>query len=143
MTTIFNPDDTIVTLLRRHEGFDPHPYLDTTGNWTIGFGRNISTKGITKDEATYLLMNDIADATRQVLENIPQAHGLSRERLSVLVMMCFNMGLFGVLGFKKMLEAIEKKDFQKAASEMLASRWCKQVGARAHYLAEIMLTGKY
>jgi lysozyme len=56
--------------------------------------------------------------------------------------MIFNLGLYGVLGFKRMLAALREKDYLKASKEMLDSKWAKQVGYRAKKLASIMALGK-
>jgi len=42
-------------LLVHHEGLRLKPYLDTSGKWTIGVGRNLSDSGISEEEAFYLL----------------------------------------------------------------------------------------
>ena len=55
--------------------------------------------------------------------------------------MAFNIGVAGVLKFKKMIAAIERKDFKQAALEMDDSKWSKQVGARADRLILMMNRG--
>lgn len=46
-------------LLQEHEGFRQFPYLDSLGIQTIGYGRNLESRGISEPEASYLLSNDI------------------------------------------------------------------------------------
>jgi lysozyme len=58
-----------------------------------------------------------------------------------MINMAFNLGFAGMMKFKKMIAAIEKKDFEQAATEMLNSRWADQVGERADRLAKMMFTG--
>ena len=140
--TSFNPDDEIVTIVKRHEGYRKFVYLCPQGEPTIGYGRTLRIKGISEPEATQLLLNDLNEALQLTLDRIPWAKYLDEDRLAVLVMMTFNLGVDGLLKFKNMLAALEKKDYQKAASEMISSRWSKQVGSRSHELAEAMLTGK-
>jgi lysozyme len=43
--------------LKRHEGFSSTIYTDTTGHLSIGYGRNLSSIGISVEEALYLLGN--------------------------------------------------------------------------------------
>ena len=57
--------------------------------------------------------------------------------------MAFNLGLSGLMSFKKMIAAIEVGDFETASYEMLNSKWANQVTNRAHELAEQMLTGEW
>ena len=52
--------------LIRHEGLKLFPYQCPAGFLTIGVGRNLEGKGITKAEALFLLKNDIADARNDV-----------------------------------------------------------------------------
>ena len=52
--------------------------------------------------------------------------------------MAYQMGLEGVLNFKKMWAAIEVDDYVTAAAEMINSRWAMQTPARANRLADRM-----
>jgi lysozyme len=140
--TKFNPD-VCVPMIKRNEGFRSHPYRCPSNALTIGYGRNLDAKGISEPEATHLLMNDLAEALQQTLDKIPCAKNLSENRRAVLVMMVFNMGVHGVLKFKKMLSALEKGDYLEAAEQMLSSKWASQVKHRANELAEIMITDKF
>ena len=54
--------------------------------------------------------------------------------------MVFNMGARKLKQFKKFIESIDKKIYQKAAEEMESSLWYKQVGDRAKELTEIVRT---
>lgn len=75
--------------------------------------------------------------------NIAFAHLLDDARLDVLINMCFNLGIYRLLGFKKMLAALERRDYIQASIEMMDSRWAKQVGGRAVELSVQMQTGMY
>jgi lysozyme len=55
--------------------------------------------------------------------------------------MIFNLGATRLLGFKKFLKAVEENDFDLASTEMLDSRWAKQVGQRSIELSEFMKNG--
>jgi lysozyme len=57
-------------LLIKHEGIRFTPYKCSMGRWTIGIGRNLSDKGITKEEALYLLDNDIKECERDLANDI-------------------------------------------------------------------------
>jgi lysozyme len=64
-------------------------------------------------------------------------------RRGVLVNMAYNLGVTGLLSFKKMLSAYKKGAFVEAAQHMLDSKWAKQVGDRAKRLAEQMRSGEW
>ena len=129
--------------LVRHEGLRLKPYRCTAGKLTIGFGRNLDDRGISKIEAYVLLENDIQNCEKQLLDEIPEIYNtLDEVRKSVLLNMCFNMGIKGLLGFNNTLAFIKAGDWERAANGMLASKWAKQVGMRAIELSEMMRKGQ-
>ena len=134
------------TQLIREEGAESCAYQDSLGFWTIGVGRLIDPKkggGLSQDEIEYLLDNDIKAKTREVLTALPWASRLSEPRQAVLIGMAFQMGLRGLLQFKRMLSAVEDGQFAEAAAEMLDSAWAKQTFGRAARMAKQMETGEW
>ena len=67
---------------------------------------------------------------------------ISEARQGVLIEMCFNMGIYNLLKFEKMIRALRLEDYKSASLQMLDSKWAKQVGQRAHRLAVIMNTNE-
>lgn len=130
-------------ILIRHEGLRLKPYRDTKGKLTIGVGRNLDDVGITREEALLLLNNDLVRVRREVERAFPWFSRLNPVRKNVVLNMVFNLGLPRFRGFTKTITAIEAKDWERAAREMLESRWAKQVGRRAQELAAMMKEGKY
>lgn len=129
--------------LLRHEGLRLTPYRCTAGKLTIGIGRNLDDCGISQKEAYVLLENDILNCEKQLLDEIPDIYnGLDEVRKSVLLNMCFNLGISALQGFKTTLSYIRSGDYERAANGMLASKWAKQVGRRAIELSELMRKGK-
>ncbi|MDD5536784.1 MAG: hypothetical protein PHS36_06375, partial [Candidatus Cloacimonetes bacterium] len=77
-------------------------------------------------------------------------------RKSVLLNMCISipqsrfaslrepcyLGINGLLGFKHTLAFVKAGDWERAANNMLVSRWAKQVGRRAIEPSELMRKGK-
>ncbi len=128
--------------LVRHEGLKLRPYRCPAGKLTIGVGRNLDANGISPKEAFILLENDILRCERELMEHIPITYiEINETRKSVLLNMCFNLGISGLMEFKNTLAFIGAGDFEKAANGMLASRWAKQVGRRAIELSEQMRKG--
>jgi lysozyme len=134
--------DAMVRQLRLHEGERLKPYRCTAGKLTIGVGRNLEDRGITRDESAMLLANDIADMERELQRALPWVARLDEVRARVLVDMAFNLGIVGLLAFKRTLATVEAGDYQQAATMMLDSKWAKQVGGRAERLSRMMATGK-
>ena len=62
-------------LLIYHEGLRLGVYRCPAGKLTIGVGRNLEDRGITEEEAYYLLRNDIADVAAAVGVRWPGAGG--------------------------------------------------------------------
>ena len=127
--------------LKRDEGLRLKPYRCTAGKLTIGYGRNLEDRGITIEEAEYLLSNDIEIVCKNLSMRLSFFDDLDPVRKSALINMCFNLGLSGLMGFKKMLRAIEQSDYEQAAVEALNSRWANQVGDRAVRIADKIKNG--
>lgn len=128
--------------LKQEEGFRQFPYTDSLGILTIGYGRNLVSRGISEEEASYILAKDVKMCEQQLLSALPWAKTLEEARLSVLVDMCFNIGLKSLMKFQQTLKAVKEARWEDAAKGMLNSLWAKQVGQRAVNLAEIMRTGQ-
>lgn len=134
--------NAMVRQLRLHEGERLRPYRCTAGKLTIGVGRNLEDRGITAEESAMLLSNDISREERELLAALPWVAKLSEVRQRVLLDMSFNLGLQGLLAFKRTLAAIQAGQYQQAAGMMLESLWARQVGQRAQRLSEMMATGQ-
>lgn len=123
--------------LVRDEAEILHAYQDQEGYWTIGVGICIDARvgcGITREESRYLLANRIRNAEAQLRSHLPWTIALDEVRRAVLENMTFNEGIEHVLGFHKMLTAMQMADWKTAAAEGMDSLWAKQVGGRAHRL---------
>jgi lysozyme len=123
--------------LKKCEGYNQYPYLDITKKVTIGHGRNLDDVGISKDEADYLLGNDLDHAWQDMAQqswfkNQPECVQ------DALVNMCFNMGLTKLLTFNKMIAALKQRNYTVASLEALDSQWALQVGQRAKDIALMM-----
>ena len=146
-----------------HEGMVLTVYKDTLGIDTIGIGRNLQDRGISKEEldhmdiphidliyrdgiteadARYLAKNDVRIVEDELLRAHPCVDRLDAVRQLVLIDMAFNMGVPRLCKFKKMWAAIHDEDFMIAAKEMLDSRWANQVKSRSTKLAHAMHTGE-
>jgi len=125
-------------LLKLHEGYRQYPYTDSLGIVTIGYGRNLESRGLTESEATYLLEQDVDQAEEYLHKGYDYYYELSGERKAVMIDMMVNLGATRLRSFRKMHEALEDQDYEVAALEMLDSKWARQVGTRAITLSKIM-----
>ena len=127
--------------LQLHEGLRLKPYTWSAGTLTIGYGRNLDDVGITQDEADALLNHDIDRSVEDARDLVTNFDQLNEVRQAVVVNMMFNLGKSRLSKFVKMLNALEHDDFDRAADEMLDSKWARQVGNRAVELAQLMRNG--
>jgi lysozyme len=156
--------ENFVNKLIAHEGLRLQVYKDTLGIDTIGIGRNLEDRGITKEEldwmdipsmdavyeygiteadAMYLAKNDVQIVEEELVRAHPCVEELDSVRQLVLMDMAFNMGVPRLRKFQKMWNAIHEKKFDIAAKEMLDSRWAVQVKSRSTKLAHAMHHGEF
>jgi lysozyme len=126
--------------IKKGEGLKLNLYVDSTGNPTIGWGRNIRN-GISVDEAELLFQNDFKTAVAE-LEACNWFPSLPDGVKQALIHMNFNLGLPKFLEFKKMIAALTVKDYSLAAQEALNSKWAFQLGKRAKDIAVMIREGK-
>lgn len=134
---------TLEELLIREEGFIPHAYQDHLGFWTIGFGKLIDKRGggITEEEGMYLLRNEVAKQYEAIKSEIPWISKLDEPRRTILQAMAFQMGVAGLLAFRKTLQAVKVGDYVTAAKGIRASKWAQQTPGRAERMAKAMESG--
>ena len=142
--------NTFINKVRVHEGLVLTVYKDTLGIDTIGIGRNLKDRGISKEELDYM---DIPSIDAVYEHGITEAHAyylatndiaiVENELTRPVMDMAFNMGVPRLCKFKKMWAAIEAGDFNTASVEMLDSRWARQVKSRATKLSDAMKKGEF
>jgi lysozyme len=146
--------------LRADEGERLKPYRCTAGKLTIGVGRNLDDRGITKEESAVMLDRDIRNCLADLAFFLPWYKQLNAARQEALINMVFTMGIARLRGFKNMLAALQTGDWQKAHDEALfnlepvhengkivrwikrPTKWAREVGERANRIAKVFLTGE-
>ena len=129
---------TLKSQLIVHEGFKAKPYKCTADKLTIGYGRNLEDNGISHAEASYMLENDIRVVLLDLHELFPHWGELPELIQLVLADMRFNLGPQGLRSFRKMLFAVEQRNWEMMQEEMVQSRWYDQVGMRATRLCQMV-----
>jgi lysozyme len=145
--------DYLIEKLIAAEGLKLQVYKDTLGIDTIGIGRNLEDRGITKQEldeldipsidhvyeygiteadAVYLATNDVQIVEEELVRAHPCVDRLDSVRQLIVIDMAFNLGVPRLCKFKKMWAAIHEEQYDVAAKEMLDSRWARQ-GKRSGY----------
>ena len=128
-------------MIKNDEGLELKVYRCPANKLSIGYGRNLEDRGITEEEADYLLSNDIRSIRKELFDSKINFEKLNNARQSVLINMAYQMGINGLFKFKKMFSALSNQDYSLASLEMLDSKWAKQTPARAERLSSLMLKG--
>ena len=131
----------LIGALKRDEGWSGHPYRDTRGFLTIGYGFLIDERRSVKlPKAVGELWLEILAMERA--EEIAKAwEPFSKQDMEIqlaLANMSYQLGVRGVLNFKRMLLALERNDRLAAAQEALDSRWARQTPERAARIAAMI-----
>ncbi len=145
--------DRLMAGLKPAEALRLFPYDDKTGKrvgtlpsggkLTLGWGHNLSDRGITEVLAQQLLIADVLETVQDIRKAFPWWEGLDDVRQEVIADICFNMGTTKVKGFPTFVWQMESGAFQAAARNMETWIWYKQVGRRAVRLVKMMRTGQY
>lgn len=132
--------------LIRDEGDVPYAYQDSLGYWTIGVGFLIDKrKGGRLPDAVrdFWLDYEISKTTTELEKRLPFFSSLSQVRKDTLINMAFNLGVNGLLNFKKTIALMAGGKHAEASREMLDSRWARQVGHRANRLSQQWREDRY
>ena len=131
--------------IKEEEGYSNKVYFDHLGYGTIGYGHLVTPLDKFKEGVVY--DNKELEKVFEYDFQIAYQDGMSLtkdidipdEAKEIVIHMCFQMGKPKVSKFKKMFEALGKKDYDSAANEMLDSLWAKKhTPARAERLAKRM-----
>lgn len=135
--------------LKKDEGLVQWPYNDETGkaivpavgNITIGYGRNLNGKGISTEEAEYLLNNDLTTMWSEISNLLPWISTIDPVRQDVVLMVEFNTG--DVFEFRNMLAALKINNWIDAANELMNSAAAKELNLRYSRMKNALLTGSW
>lgn len=148
---------SLLKRILRHEGFSEYPYIDPVAkrgippnelaviekHWpalhtTLGHGITY----LTKAESREIVKGRISELEQDLAMRISFFYDLPREVQDVLVEMAYQMGVSGVMRFRKTINALQHDDYGTAAAEMLNSRWYAQTPERAKSLARVVRSFK-
>ena len=125
----------LVEDLKLEEGFRGEVYLDSEGYPTIGYGTKLP---LDKEEAELLLRHRLEKKINEVNVCFPHLE-VDSKIWDMLYNMAYQMGTKKLLTFKKMIKALEEKDFLKAYEEGRDSLWYKQTPNRCIKVLSVLL----
>jgi lysozyme len=127
--------------ITKHEGIELMPYRCTSDKLTIGVGRNIEDRGISHETAMQMLDEDIDICINELQQTVSYWDDLPERVQEALINLCFNMGISRLMAFKKTFGFLREGMYEKAADELLESRYANQVGQRAIDVANMIREG--
>ena len=133
--------DDLVDELKADEGWVPFAYQDHLGFWTIGHGFLIDQRKnghIPEHIAEEWLRYAANEKWQRLATHHPWLLDQPEKIQRAVANMAYNLGVMGVLKFKKMLAALEAGDRELAAKEALDSRWAEQVPNRAKRVTDMI-----
>lgn len=146
---------TVEKFIEKHEGRKNKVYKCTAGKNTIGVGHNIDAKGlpeytqdwldahgwITEEMIDDLLNDDIVDAIDDCNKLYPNFDEFTENRQMALIDFLFNVGLGTARSFVTTNNLINSGQWEKAAENLLKSKYAKQVKGRSKEVAELLRRG--
>lgn len=133
--------------LKLDEGFRTHPYKDSLGYWTIGYGHHdgvtANTAPINEEDAELLLIERMEEAWDDAASVVPSFDQLDGPRKGACLNLAYNLGRKKLSGFHGTLAAIDAEDWELAAKRLLNSLYARQVKGRANRIAYRLRTGQY
>lgn len=139
-----------------HEGVRSKPYVDSAGIPTVGIGFNLADpsnqailkrygitqgqlkKGLTDMQIRQLFDETLKRAKSDAMKYLPNLSQHPAQVQNAIIDMSFNLGYNRLSQFKNLRQSLMTKDYATASKHMLDSKWAKQVGRRATYLAGLV-----
>ena len=124
----------LVSTIEAEEGFRGTCYADSLGVETIAYGVRIP---LTKTEGAAILEGRLQEKEDELRAAWPPYDSQIIEVQAALLDLSYQVGAEGVLGFKKMLSALDRYDYATAAAEVIDSRLDHQTPRRAERVAAV------
>ena len=134
--------------IKYDEGSVNEIYLDHLGLATFGIGHLVTEwdeeygwevgTPVSEDRCNEVFDSDIQIVLSDCQHLYPDFDDLPEEVQRIIANMMFNIGRPRLSKFKGMKAGVDARDWNKAADEMVDSRWYRQVTKRADRLVERM-----
>ena len=134
--------------IKKNEGFSFKPYRDQLGFLTIGYGhlilsneKQLTKIKKTKPELEKIFLKDFKGAVSDFNKHLSRYSNNKKDK-ELLIEMVFQIGVMGVLKFKKLLTNIRKKNKYLVCFEMMNSLWYNQTPNRVKKLIKIFINNE-
>ena len=129
---------SLIDQIKEHEGFRSGVYQCTEGHDTIGFGFKVADLELDLDIAEEILQRKLDLLIKRVKSRFSWVDSAPIAIQDVVYNMCYQMGVSGFSKFKKTIQYLADKNYDKASKEMLDSRWARQTPNRAIELSNVV-----
>tara|TARA_B100001769_G_scaffold202435_1_gene162124 strand:+ start:234 stop:677 length:444 start_codon:yes stop_codon:yes gene_type:complete len=140
--------DKLREQLKIDEGCVYEIYNDHLGYATFGIGHLVTESdpeqgqslgtAVSSDRVTEAFESDIQGVLRDCDILYPDFSSLPEEAQQIIANMMFNLGRPRLSKFAGMKSGVDERNWDRAADEMVDSRWYAQVGPRAERLVDRM-----
>ena len=129
--------DTLIEDIKMEEGYRSSVYLDTLEKPTIGYGFLIDSLELQEDICQLILMRKLEKLIKNIKFNFKWFDDMPENVQDVVINICYQLGVSGFSKFKKTIQFMKNKQWDKASIEMLDSKWAReQTPQRALRLSE-------
>ena len=129
--------DTLIEDIKMEEGYRASVYLDTLEKPTIGYGFLIDSLELQEDICQLILMRKLEKLIKTIKFNFKWFDDMPEKIQDVVINICYQLGVSGFSKFKKTIQFMKNKQWDKASVEMLDSKWAReQTPQRALRLSE-------
>ena len=123
--------DQTASWIQKHEGFSESIYLDSKGIPTVGYGVALTPGKKLPINCLFEMFNE---AFRKAINDCRLCEmrfnvELDSVRRAAIINMCYCVGRKGTMAFKNMWAALQIGDYEKASTELLDSRWHRDLEA--------------
>ena len=138
----------LIKRIKKNEGFSYRPYKDQLGFLTIGYGhlilpneKNLTKTKIPKHKLEKIFKQDFKNTIKDY-EKYLKKNTSNKKEEELLIEMIFQIGIKGVLKFKKLLRNMRKKNKHLVCFEMMNSLWYNQTPKRVKKLIKVFLNNE-
>ncbi|QFR59853.1 baseplate central spike complex protein [Vibrio phage phi50-12] len=139
----------LLALLEYEESYREKAYYCSAGYPTIGIGKKIGPKAAPlhfyqftcSKELAYLWLDEEVAKVQLQLVKYDWYNKQSDDRKTILISMAYQMGVEGLLKFRKMIAALKAGNFYEARMQALDSKWYRDTPLRAKRHAQVLETG--
>ena len=135
----------LIKRIKKNEGFSFRPYKDQLGFLTIGYGhlilsneKYLTEKKSPKAKLEKIFIQDFKNTFKDYKKHLKK-NTYNKKDEELLIEMVFQIGLIGVMGFKKLLRNMRKKNKHLVCFEMMNSLWYNQTPKRVKELIKSFL----